>query len=582
MPFDGLLIHKLTRDLSERLTGGRIDKIYQPEPDELLLRIRQGGGALNLFISIDPSTAYFSITEGTKGNPQNPPMFCMLLRKHLSGARILSLEQRGLDRVVKLGLEGYNDFGDRVTKELILEIMGKHSNLFLVDEKGKIIDALKRVPLAVSEKRPIMPGLFYEAFASDKVNLLVEAAAPHLETTANTRLVKYLYTTFEGLSPQSAEEICHRAHVDGTTPVSALDLNQRSTLSEVLMTCAELLEIPFEGGLYREDQEIRDLTWTPFSLYRDAGYQETLYQNPSDLVNAFYARRNLRHKINQKTHSLRKILTTHIDRIRSKMAKQEAELATANRAEDHKAFGEALYANLYAVEPGRSSLTVQDFYNPDEMLTIPLDPDLTPSENAQRHYKRYEKLKVAKAQLERQLAIARGDLAYLEATLETLETSVETEEEVDAIKEELRAEGFIKKKAPKGKKKRSKAAGPRRYLSSDGFEILAGRNNKQNDEVTQRIASNADLWFHTKEIHGSHVILRLAGREASETALVEAAEIAAYHSKARQSANVPVDYTEVRHVSKPSGARPGMVIYREQQTLYVTPVEEEILAKERS
>lgn len=582
MPFDGLLIHKLTTDLSDRLVGGRIDKIYQPEPDELLLRIRQGGGALNLFISIDPSTAYFSITEGTKGNPQKPPMFCMLLRKHLSGARILSLEQRGLDRVVKMGLEGYNDFGDRVTKELILEIMGKHSNLFLVDEKGKIIDALKRVPLAVSEKRPIMPGLHYEAFASDKINLLSEAPGPHLERPSNVRLIKYLYTTFEGLSPQSAEEICHRAHLDGTAPLSSLTEDERTALARALESVGWELLTPFEGGLYREEQAIKDLTWTPFTLYRDAGYGETLFSDPSSLVNAFYARRNLRHKINQKTHTLRKILTTHIDRIKTKMAKQQEELATANRAEEHKKFGEALYANLYAVEPGRSSLTVEDFYDPGKMLTIPLDPDLAPAENAQRHYKRYEKLKVAKAQLERQLAIARADLAYLEATLETLETSVETEEEVDAIKEELRAEGFIKKKGPKGKsQKRSKPAGPRRYLSSDGFEILAGRNNKQNDEVTQRIASNADLWFHTKDIHGSHVILRLAGREPSETAILEAAEIAAYHSKARQSSNVPVDFTEVRHVSKPSGARPGMVIYREQQTVYVTPSETEIQEKEQ-
>lgn len=581
MAFDGLLIHHLCAELKNVLIGGRIDKIFQPEKDELSLGIRGQGTHFDLFISTEASMPYFTIKDQRKENPATPPMFCMLMRKHLSGGKILSIEQLGFERVVVIDIEAKNDFGELEAKKLIIEIMGKHSNVILTKADYTIIDSIKRITPDMSRVRTILPGLVFTFIPSDKIDftLATETILTELQNRAPSRkLSKALVENIQGFSPLAAAYACRRADIDPELLVAQVASSEWASLSKVL---DDFKRVPMpslhKGFVFKDDQGL----YKHYYFYEDAyeGLNVQPFEALYHAIDVFYARANKTLKMHQRTNALKKALAQRIERYTLKLAKQELELAEAENADALRKIGDLLYANLYQLSKGMNKVELLDFYaDPPENRTIDLDVRLEPAENAQHYFKRYNKLKKTTTELAQHIEETRMEVAYLDQVLTHLENS-EDQKTVDEIREELIGQGFIKGKPQKKSNKTSKIQ-YKTYYSSEGFEILVGKSSLQNDQLTTKIASNKDIWLHTKDIPGSHVIIRTGGESPSETTLYEAATIAAYYSKAKASSNVPVDYTLVKNVSKPHGAKPGMVIYVGHRTLYVTPVIETIQALE--
>ena len=500
-------------------------------------------------------------------------MFCMLLRKHLAGARVTEITQPPLERLVRIELDAADELGRAGRRTLVLEAMGRRSNLILLDEEGRIIDALRRVDAELSAARQVLPGLYYQPPASvGRLPFLEETEEGFREkfaaTPAERKLDAFLLDSYFGLSPLLARELAFQAA--GDVDCRVFQLRDPETLWAALdRLCQRVQEGRFAPVCLLREGKPMDFACVPVAQYGGAA-EAVPYDSPSALLDDFYAARERQERARQRGADLLRTASTARDRLRRKLALQEKEYAGTQDRDRLRVCGNLITANLYRMERGATRLDCENYYEDNAPVSIPLDPLLTPQQNAAKYYKRYTKAKTAEKYLREQMALARRDLEYLESVLAELQQA-ETEQDFLDIREELREAGFLKKQRSEKKGKRERAAAPREFRTSGGLRVLVGRNNRQNDQLTLKTADRRDLWLHTQKIHGSHVILRTGGQPPAEADILEAAMLAAWFSQARDSANVPVDYTEVRFVKKPAGGRPGMVVYSSFRTLNVTP-----------
>jgi len=569
MSFDGLFTRAMVKELVDTIKGGRINRIHQPYQNELVLVVRANGKNRRLLLSAHPAYARIQLTDEPFDNPQDPPMFCMLLRKHLEGAVIEDIHQAGLDRVVVFDIKNRNEIGDISFKQLYVEIMGRHSNIILVDkERNLIMDSIKHVPPAVNTYRTILPGHEYVMPPEQHKRNPLEAAKEDVIAALDWnsgKMDKQIVAQFAGVSPLLAKEIMHRAKFSNPDAVTDAFLSVMEPIKKFDLQPVMII------GTQKESFYMIPLT----SLEGEVKTFPTL----SALLDRFYAGKAERDRVKQKGHDLERFVKNELEKNESKIKKLEVTLAEAQNAEQFQLYGELLTANLYAVKKGMDKVKVQNYYDEDgAMVEIPLDPLKTPAENAQSYFSRYQKAKHAQVAVREQIKKARDEVLYFENLLQQLETA--SPKDIGEIREELEEEGYLKKRHSRARRKNANKIALEKYEASDGTEILVGKNNKQNDYLTNRVAARDEIWLHTKDIPGSHVVIR-SKNPAPET-ILEAATLAAYFSKARQSASVPVDYTKVRYVKKPNGAKPGFVIYENQQTVYVTPDVDKVLAMKKT
>ena len=570
MPLDAICLQGVVGELAPQLTGSRIEKIQQPARDQIILLLR---GSHRLFLNAGANQPRIHLTEQLRDNPSQPPMFCMLLRKHLSGGIIESVRQEPLERVVTLTVLASDEMGERSRFTLVWEGMPRRANLILCDRDGRIIDCLRRVDLEAEQDRQVLPGLFYRlptrqdkrsplSVTEEEFAALLGRAAPDAPLDA------WLLDTFTAISPLVARELTVRACGSTDAPAS-----QGNALWDVFSRWQrDVNENTFTPTLIKRNGSLADFTYGPVTQY--GTYAETeIYDSFSHLLDDFYEKREQAERVKQKGRDLLKTATTARDRVRRKLAAQEKELAACLDRDHLRICGELITANLYRMERGQSRLTAQNYYDENcADVDIPLDVRLSPQENAARYFKQYAKAKTAEKYLTAQLQRGREELQYLESVLQEL-AQAESEQDFNDIRTELTDGGYLR---GRGKKQPGfqRASKPREFRSSAGLRILVGRNNRQNDRLTTKDADKRDIWLHTQKIHGSHVILCTGGAEPDEQSLMEAASLAAYFSQAQGSTKVPVDYTPVRFVKKPAGAKPGMVVYTTYQTMLADPNEE--------
>ena len=570
MPLDAICLQGVVGELTPQLTGSRIEKIQQPARDQIILLLR---GSRRLFLNAGANQPRIHLTEQLRDNPSQPPMFCMLLRKHLSGGIIESIRQEPLERVVTLTVLASDELGERSRFTLVWEGMPRRANLILCDRDGRIIDCLRRVDLEAEQDRQVLPGLFYRlptrqdkrsplSVTEEEFAALLGRAAP------DAPLDGWLLDTFTAISPLVARELTVRACGSTDAPVS-----QGSALWDVFSRWQRAVnENAFTPTLIKRNGSLADFTYGPVTQY--GTYAETeVYDSFSHLLDDFYEKREQAERVKQKGRDLLKTATTARDRVRRKLAAQEKELAACLDRDHLRICGELITANLYRMERGQSRLTAQNYYDENcADMDIPLNVRLSPQENAARYFKQYAKAKTAEKYLTVQLQRGGEELQYLESVLQEL-AQAESEQDFNDIRTELTDGGYLR---GRGKKQPGfqRASKPREFRSSAGLRILVGRNNRQNDRLTTKDADKRDIWLHTQKIHGSHVILCTGGAEPDEQSLMEAASLAAYFSQAQGSTKVPVDYTPVKFVKKPAGAKPGMVVYTTYQTMLADPDEE--------
>ena len=570
MPLDAICLQGVVGELAPQLTGSRIEKIQQPARDQIILLLR---GSRRLFLNAGANQPRIHLTEQLRDNPSQPPMFCMLLRKHLSGGIIESIRQEPLERVVTLTVLASDEMGERSRFTLVWEGMPRRANLILCDRDGRIIDCLRRVDLEAEQDRQVLPGLFYRlptrqdkrsplSVTEEEFAALLGRAAP------DAPLDGWLLDTFTAISPLVARELTVRACGSTDAPVS-----QGNALWDVFSRWQRAVnENTFTPTLIKRNGSLADFTYGPVTQYGTYAEME-VYDSFSHLLDDFYEKREQAERVKQKGRDLLKTATTARDRVCRKIAAQERELAACLDRDHLRICGELITANLYRMERGQSRLTAQNYYDENcADVDIPLDVRLSPQENAARYFKQYAKAKTAEKYLTAQLQRGGEELQYLESVLQEL-AQAESEQDFNDIRTELTDGGYLR---GRGKKQPGfqRASKPREFRSSAGLRILVGRNNRQNDRLTTKDADKRDIWLHTQKIHGSHVILCTGGAEPDEQSLMEAASLAAYFSQAQGSTKVPVDYTPVKFVKKPAGAKPGMVIYTTYQTMLADPDEE--------
>ena len=574
MPLDAVFLSALTEELNQTLPGSRIDKIQQPERDAVLLQIRSlQAGNRKLLLSASSNHPRIHYTQARYENPAQPPMFCMLLRKHLAGGRILSLRQLPMERAVDLCVESADELGELSEKHLFLELMGRNSNLILTGPDGRIIDCLRRVDFEMSEKRQVLPGLFYREppaqgkldFRAETLETLYDAlgAVDHPVT-----LDRWLMDRYGGISPLIARELAYL--VTGRTDPDLTSLD-RGALAAGLLRELKALTQGFVPTRLLLGGERKDFSFRPIRQYE--GYMsQDRFPGFSELLEDFYAGRAQAERMRARTQTLHKTLTNQLSRVRRKLANQEKELEATYDRERLRQLGDIVTANLHSIQRGQARLTAVDFYDPEmREIEIPLNVTLSSQQNAAKFYKDYNKAKHAEKFLTEQIALGRTEEAYLASVLEAL-SRAETERDITDIRTELVEGGYLKQTDRK-KQMKTPPSKPMSFQSSDGFQILVGRNNRQNDLLTTKLAYKTDLWLHVQKAHGSHVIIASAGAQVPDRTITEAAELAAWYSQARQGHNVPVDLCPVRQVKKPAGAKPGMVVYENYRTVYVTPKE---------
>ncbi|MBR6728895.1 MAG: NFACT family protein [Clostridia bacterium] len=578
MALDGLVIRALAQELNTKLKDARLDKIYQPETDELLLAFHGPNGAYKITLSANSSIPRVAITEHNKENPTIAPMFCMLLRKHLGAAHVTGVRQPGLERMLFLDLETRNELGDLVQKSLIIEIMGRHSNIILMDENGRIADSIKRIDFSVSSKRQILPGLAYEMPpAQNKTNPLDCTLEDFVKALSNlpenTLLSRLIVERFQGISPLIVRELLFRAFGETEMPSQNLDYTHLLDLATVMHRLfSEITSGSFSPCLLIDaaSKRLMEFSAVAISQYGAAAIAEE-QESMGRLVTDFYHEKDKKERMTRRSAHLTKVVSSNLERCAKKLQVQTAELADTEKREIWRQYGELITANMYQMEKGLEHISVQNYFDESlPMVVIPLDSTLSPSANAQRYYKKYNKAKTAHAELLRQMDLAQQELSYLESVEEAL-SRAETSQELAQIGDELAAQGYIR--TPKdNRRKKENPVTPDSYKTTDGFMLLAGKNNKQNDYVTCKLAHNKDLWFHAKNIPGSHVVLKFEpDRPFTNEAITQAAALAAMLSKAKSAEKVPVDYTEIKYVKKPAGAKPGFVIYTTNETAYVNP-----------
>ena len=579
MALDGVAINALSKELNKKLTGGRIDKIHQPEQGEIIMHIRCGGENLRLLLCANPSFPRVHLTASSKENPASPPMFCMLLRKHLSGGKILSVYQKDFERIIYFDIESNDEMGFKSVKHLIIEIMGKHSNIILTDENGRIADSIYHVDITVSSVRNVLPGLMYELPPSQsKINPLSQSAEDifsHIDGS-DTQLKSQIMNTYSGISPLVASEIVYLSTGSSDTLGSDTNAEVRKRVAQCFFYfLSKIKEDKFSPTVLvnRDTKKMLDVCATDITLYESLADKEK-YETMSEALDAFYIKKAANESMRQKSADLLKFVSNNIERCRKKLQIQNETLQKASKREKYKIYGDLITANIYQIQKGVEGVKLVNFYSESsEEIFIPLQNDLTPAQNAQKYYKKYTKEKTAEEETLKQKEMNEKELYYLESVLLSVETA-ENSSELTEIRDELIQEGYLKNKG-RLKKGKKEVVTPLHFVSSDGYDIYVGKNNRQNDYVTFKIGRSTDLWFHTKGIHGSHAIIKTTDAETvPDNTYIEAATLAAYYSRGRQGENIPVDYTELKNVKKPSGAKPGMVIYVNYNTIYTTPSEE--------
>ncbi|MED0959444.1 NFACT family protein [Bacillus paramycoides] len=559
MAFDGLFTRAITHEIANSLQTGRISKIYQPSKYEILLHIRANGKNQKLILSSHPTYARMHLTNQNYDSPAIPPMFCMLLRKHLEGGFIEKIEQIDLERIIQITVRSRNEIGDESLKTLVIEIMGRHSNIILVDTKTNVIlDSLKHVSLAVNRHRTVYAGAEYVAPpAQHKINPLhIENADDFIRPLdfLSGNMDKQLVGAFMGISPLFAKEVVKKAGMVNEEALSeAFFILQKPLLTHQYVPTM----ITANGKEF-------------FYLFPLSHLQgnEKAFSSVSELLDRFFFGKAERDRVKQQAHDLERFMQNEKSKNEKKLIKLEKTLQDAGKADKYQLFGELLTANMYALKKGDKDIEVVNYYDENSgTVKITLDPLKTPSENAQRYFQKYQKAKNSVAIVEEQIEKTNEEILYFDSLLQQMEAA--SSKDIEEIREELAEEGYVRSRKTKNAKKKPTKPILDKYLASDGTEIFVGKNNKQNDYLTTKFARRDEIWLHTKDIPGSHVVIR--SLEPAEETLLEAAKIAAYYSKAKDSSSVPVDFTKIRHVKKPSGAKLGFVTYDNQQTIYVTP-----------
>lgn len=567
MAFDGITVAALVQELRDNLTGGRIAKIAQPEPDELLLTIKTPAGQRKLYISASASLPLIYLTDENKLSPMTAPNFCMLLRKHIGNGRITSISQPKLERIISLHIEHLNELGDLCEKKLIIEIMGKHSNIIFCDDKDMILDSIKHVSAQMSSVREVLPGrTYFIPDTMEKSDPLSVNEKKFLDTLKEkpVPLGKAIYTSFTGISPVIAEDICFLAGLDSQLPASELDedtflhlFRQFSYYMDDIRNCH------FHPCIYYDGTSPKDFGAVTLSHFSNYTKQE--FTSISEVLNTYYATKNTLTRIRQKSADLRHVVQTALERNRKKYDLQKKQLRDTENREKYKVYGELIHTYGYNLAPNSRELTALNYYTNEE-ITIPLDPTLTPAENAQKYFNKYNKQKRTFEALTVLIQETADDIHYLESISNSLDIAL-TEADLIQIKEELMQTGYVRRKYTKKKEKITSR--PMHYISSDGYHMYVGKNNLQNEELTFSFANGNDWWFHAKGAPGSHVIVKTGGDELPDRTFEEAGRLAAYYSKNRGSDKVEIDYVEKKHVKKPNGSKPGFVVYYTNYSLVI-------------
>lgn len=573
MAFDGFVMNNLARELETCLTGGRINKIYQPEKDEIHLLIKNQKKNWRLLLSASASLPLIYLTEKSKNNPMTAPNFCMLLRKYIQNGKILKVEQPGMERILILHIEHTDEMGDLCTKQLIVELMGKHSNIIFASSDNKIIDSIKHISCQVSSVREVLPGRDYVLPpGQNKISLISMTQEDFYSRVFSSALAleKMLYTSFQGVSPVMARELCYRARIDSKASASALSEQEKTTLYKTVCDAAsQVSEGDFTPTIVFYEKAPLEFSSLPLTMYE--GFETVTHSSISEVLEEYYSQKEMLTRIRQKSSDLRHILTTALERTQKKYALQMRQLSDTEKREKYKIYGEMLHTYGYGLEPGAKELTCINYYNNEE-IKIPLNPDLEPMENAKQFFARYNKLKRTYEALTELTVETKDQLLHLESILTALDIATQEADLAD-IKEELIEYGYMRRKGGRrGKKGKVEKSTPLHYISSDGYHIYVGKNNYQNEELTFKFASGKDMWFHAKGMAGSHVIVRTEGaEELPDTTYEEAGRLAAYYSKGRQAPKVEIDYTQKRNLKKPPASKPGFVIYHTNYSLLIEP-----------
>lgn len=578
MALDGIFLRHIKTELESLLIDARVSQVYEPNRDELIINLRTFDGNRRLLISTRGDSPRVGITEYSVENPDKPPMFCMLLRKRLTSAKLIAIRQPGLERMLFFDFDGVNELGDKVKLTLAVEIMGKHSNVVLIDGEGIIIDALKRVDVTLSSKRLVLPSLIYEMPPSqDKLSIEdedTESLVKTVELNPETSLSKALLNTITGVSPIICRELSYIATGEVDTDKDLMSQSQWQNLKEAFdrLKSEVLNPSDYAVTLKNTQGKLFDFAFMPIAQYGDS-VEKFEFDSFCKALDAFYHTRESLERMRVKSHTLSKLVSNNIERLARKISVQKVELEKCKDREILRQKADLIGANMHLIKKGAPYADVINFYDENAgTIRIALDVTKTPQQNAQKYYKDYAKAKTADKMLRVQIETSQEELLYLETVADEIHRA-ENEQDLSSIRQELISEGYLKEnKGEKNNRKQQKLKPDfREFETKDGFKILVGRNNRQNDLLTLKTANKNDLWFHTKDIPGSHTVIITEGREVSEEAILEAAQIAAWFSKAKDSSQVPVDFTLIRRVSKPQGAKPGKVIYTDQTTVYVTP-----------
>ena len=569
MAFDGITIACLTKELSDKLTGGRIYKIAQPETDELLLTIKNNGTQYRLMLSASASLPLAYLTEANKPSPLTAPNFCMLLRKHIQNGRIVQISQPGLERIIRIEVEHLDELGDLCRKTLVVELMGKHSNIIFINEESMILDSIKHISGLVSSVREVLPGrTYFIAETQEKLNPLTTPAMDLAQLLQSKPLpaFKALYTTFTGFSPIMAQELCHRAGVDGELPTAGLTQSDYGNLSAAFSAMiADINKGCFSPVIAYNGEEPADFGVFPFTIYSAAA--QRFFDSVSTLLQEYYAEKNTLTRIRQKSVDLRKILQTALERNVKKYDLQLQQMKDTEKKDKFRIYGELITAYGYGVEQGTKSFEALNYYN-NEMVKIPLDPTIPVMDNAKKYFDKYAKLKRTYEALSTLTEEVKTEIQHLESIATALDMAVK-EEDLAEIKEELVQTGYIKRHGAHEKKAKITSK-PYHYISSDGYDIYVGKNNFQNDYITFQLATGNDWWFHAKGVPGSHVLVRTNGEtDMPDRTFEEAGRLAAYYSKNRGQDKVEIDYIQKKHVKKPGSAKPGFVVYYTNYSLMI-------------
>lgn len=567
MALDGITIAAVADELDSALTGGRISKIAQPENDELLLTVKSPQGQKRLYMSASASLPLIYLTDENKQSPMTAPGFCMLLRKHIGNGRITGISQPGLERIVCLDIEHLDEMGDLCRKKLIIEIMGKHSNIIFCDNEDTIIDSIKHVPAQMSSVREVLPGRKY--FIPDTMSKknplgIAEADFAHALEQKPMPVGKALYTSLTGISPAVAEEICHLAGIESA--MTARDLSPDALVHlyrQFSYYMENVRNKEFQPVIYYDKNTPKEFGALPLSHF--GRFEKATYGSISELLIAYYSAKNTQTRIRQKSTDLRHVVQTSLERNRKKYELQMRQINNTKNRDKYKIYGELINTYGYGLEPGSKELVCLNYYT-DEEITIPLDSSKTPQENSQKYFAKYNKQKRTFEALSRLIEETAEDIEYLESISNALDIAL-NEDDLLQIREELMQSGYIRRRT--GKKKVKLTSRPLHYISSDGYHMYVGKNNLQNDELTFSFANGNDWWFHAKKTPGSHVIVKTNGDELPDRTFEEAGRLAAYYSKKQGSDKVEIDYVEKKHVKKPGGAKPGFVVYYTNYSLVI-------------